>query len=123
MVLIDFQHLLDREQKIFKEFKSRLDNPKHYRGTNKRNRPAPYTWDDMYSFYNVMKQFEKYNLNGFQEKTNKIKARIGDQVIYFLANKFKLKAYFNYNCFIFYKIFWIFQKIFDRKNLSSKNPT
>lgn len=106
-VLIDFQHLLGKR---FKELKANINEPKKLRGTNKKHRPGPYTWDDMYSFYKIMLEFKDKNLQNYNEKLNDIKSKIGHQRVYFLNNKFAFQSYWSYNFFIFYKFYDIVHK-------------
>ena len=105
--LFDFQHVLGEG---LPEDEQNIQNPKRLRGTNKKLRPAPYTWDDMYSAYHILQMFKKYDIPEYSEKMNNIKYKIGRLRNYFLQNKFPLSAYFNYKGFIFYKIYGFFQK-------------
>lgn len=108
--LIDFQHILGHG---FEEEKLNLQYPKKLRGTNKHLRPQPYTFDDMYSAYFILKMFDDNNKNEipeYSEKINNIKSKIGKLRNYFLRNKFPFKAYLNYKFFIFYKIYGYIQK-------------
>lgn len=104
--LFDFQHVLGEG---FEEDELNLQNPKRLRGTNKRLRPAPYLWDDMYSAYKILKMFEKYEIPEFAQKTEEIKSKIGKLRNDFLKNKFPMCAYWNYKGFIFYKISGLFR--------------
>lgn len=107
--LFDFQHVLGED---LPEDELNIQNPKRLRGTNKKLRPAPYTWDDMYSAYHILQMFERYDIPEYTEKMNNIKSKIGNLRNDFLQNKFPLSTYLNYKCFIFYKIYGIFQKCF-----------
>ncbi len=99
--LIDFQHLLGNH---FDEDELNIKNPKRLRGTNKRLRPAPYVWDDMYSIYKMMQKFPKDKIENYDEKFSDIQSKVGKQRYYFLDRKFKLKAYFNLKMLVVYKL-------------------
>lgn len=98
--LIDFQHLLGNH---FGEDELNIKNPKRLRGTNKRLRPAPYVWDDMYSISKIMQKFPKDKIENYDEKFSDIQSKVGKQRYYFLDKKFNLKAYFNLKMLIVYK--------------------
>ncbi len=104
--LFDFQHVVGED---LPEDELNLKNPKRLRGTNKKLRPAPYTFDDMYSVYKILQMFEDYNIEQYVEKIANIKSKTGKLRNYFLKNKFPLCAYFNCKCFIFYKIYGFLQ--------------
>ncbi len=97
---IDFQHLLGGQ---FVEAEENIENPKRLRGTNKRLRPAPYVWDDMYSIAKIMQKFPKDKIEDYDRKFSDIDSKVGKLRYHFLDNKFKLKAYFNLKMLIVYK--------------------
>ena len=105
--LFDFQHALGKD---LPEDELNLKNPKRLRGTNKHLRPAPFTWDDMYSAYNILKMFDGIKIPEYSIKMQHIKNKTGKLCNYFLKNNFPLCAYKNYKCFVFYKIYGLFQK-------------
>ena len=109
---IDFQHLLGEG---FLEAEENIKQPKKLRGTNKKLRPAPYVWDDMYSIWKMMQKFPKNKIENYDIKISDIKSKLGDLRYYFMDNKFSLKTYLNMKILIVYKIINIVGKPF-RKN-------
>lgn len=104
--LIDFQHLIgNTTYRIYGEEKENIKFPKKLRGTNKRLRPFPFVWDDMYSIYNLLKVLQNKGIKNYDCEIAKVKKRIGKQVYYFFDNKFPIKAYFNFKLLILYKLF------------------
>lgn len=104
--LIDFQHLIGTTTyRCYKEETENIIFPKKLRGTNKKLRPFPFVWDDMYSIYNLLKVFENKGIMDYDSEVTKVKKRIGKQTYYFFNNKFTIKSYFNFKLLIFYKMF------------------
>ena len=108
LILFDFQHVLGYN---FKEIKTYIDNPKLLRGLNRKYRPAPYVWNDMYSFYKIMLEFKNKNIISFNEKISDIQSKMMTQEVHFLFNKFPLRVFVTYPSFSLYKILGYAQKI------------
>lgn len=98
---IDFQHLLGEG---FPESDENIKNPKNLRGTNKKLRPAPYVWDDMFSIWKIMQRFPKNRIEDYDVKISDIKSKVGKLCYYFMDNKFSLKTYKNMKILVVYKI-------------------
>lgn len=109
--IIDFQHLIGGK---FEENPENIIYPKKLRGTNKRLRPAPFVWDDMYSIYKLMKLFKKCHIKDYDVKLNEIKSRIGKLRYYFFDNKFPPVSFINFKYLFIYKLISIFKRPFRK---------
>ncbi len=99
--LIDMQHLIGYG---FPENSENLKRTKRLRGTNKRLRPAPYVWDDMYSLYKILQTFPREEIIGYDKKLEQVKSKVGKLRNHFLDNKFSFETYRNHKIFILYKL-------------------
>lgn len=99
--LFDTQHFIGEG---YSEPEENIKNLKKLRGTNKKLRPFPYVWDDMFAINKLLKEFPKNKIDNYKSKIKLVKNMINKNRYYFFDNKIPFESYMKVKITIFYKI-------------------